>query len=360
MSFENRIELIQNIQEKRNSTVVTYILGDRVHNPAIVPLPGIIGKVATDVKPIFQHILSQVGYQQNIDLFVFTRGGDTNAVWPIVSLFREYCENLSVLIPFRCHSSGTMICLGANKVYMTKIAELSPIDPQTGNQFNPIDDFSKNRKGISVEDLNSYYDLGKDNFNLKDEADLEMFKELTKAVHPLALGNVKRVLSQSNLLSKKLLSLHLDPEENEELFNTITDTLTVKFFSHLHYINRKEAKEIFGDNIVQYPDADLENDILNLYYSYAESLKLNNTFCLFSEMGNHPEREVTLYNGLIESTQSSYCSKTRMKVFQRSELPQNMRINLQPGQTIPIIPGYPKSIYTEVFEQGWIINEEEV
>ena len=56
-------------------------------------------------------------------------------MWPIVSLIREFDKDFEVLVPYRCHSSGTLTALGAKRIVMDQLSELSPIDPSTGNQF---------------------------------------------------------------------------------------------------------------------------------------------------------------------------------------------------------------------------------
>jgi ClpP class serine protease len=89
-----------------------------------------------------------------LDVLLYTRGGATNAVWPIVSLLREFDSNFEVLVPYRAHSSGTMLTLAAKKIVMTRLAELSPIDPTTANQFNP--QLDKQLLGIAVEDVTAY------------------------------------------------------------------------------------------------------------------------------------------------------------------------------------------------------------
>ena len=88
-----------------------------------------------------------------------------NAVWPIVSLFREFDENFEVLVPFRCHSGDTLVALGTKKIVLTPLSELSPIDPTTGNQFNPSDPSNPSaRLGISVEDVVAYRTFVLDQF----------------------------------------------------------------------------------------------------------------------------------------------------------------------------------------------------
>lgn len=55
---------------------------------------------------------------------------------PIVSL-PQFCSEFEVIIPHKCHSTGTLIALGANKIVMTKQATLGPIDPSVNTPLNP-------------------------------------------------------------------------------------------------------------------------------------------------------------------------------------------------------------------------------
>ena len=88
-------------------------------------------------------------------------------VWPIVSIIREYDPAFEVLVLYRCHSAGTLVALGARRIHMAPLAELSPIDPSTGNQFNTIDQVNnKARLGIAVEDVQQYGIFVFDQFGL--------------------------------------------------------------------------------------------------------------------------------------------------------------------------------------------------
>lgn len=115
----------------------------------------------------------------------------------IAKLIREYCEEFNILIPFRAHSAGTLLALGANNLVMNKLGELNPVDPSTVNMFNPVlrppphGDLSdpRNRIPISVEEVTSHFDLSKEKVGLVSENDrLEVFRVLAKKREPLALA----------------------------------------------------------------------------------------------------------------------------------------------------------------------------
>ena len=128
-------------------------------------------------------------------MFLYTRGGHTLTPNRIVHLLREFCEKLAVLVPFRAHSAGTTLVLGADEIVMGPMGELGPVDPSVANIFNPLIDEKDPQKGnipISVEDLSAYMTLIRE----KGLSDPNVFstalKALTDRVHPLALGNVHR------------------------------------------------------------------------------------------------------------------------------------------------------------------------
>lgn len=362
MSYKERTQLISEIQTKRKSKLITLVLGDRETTPTGISLSGIKAHIAQDQKPVIYDLLKIAGRQKKLDLFIYTRGGGTEAVWPTVCLLREFCEELTILVLFRCHSAGTMICLGANQILMTKLGELSPIDPSTGNQFNPVDEiFKGHRKGISVEDVVSYLELARDEekFNFREPTNLlEVFKGLTRNVHPLALGNVNRIYLQTRLLAEKLLSLHLDPKKEKERIDRIINALTKELYSHLHFIGRREAIEILGENMVKEPGDDLESLMLRLFELYTEALNLRHNFCFFSEMGNDTRREFQLYSGIAENEKVSFVFRTDLTLYQRSELPPNLQITLQAGQPLPMIQGLPRAFPSEVRCEEWRENEE--
>ena len=110
----DRIKLIKQLQEIRNSSVICYITGDRERFNT---------KISDDVVSIFYRHLELMNYRDNIDLFLYTRGGDMITPIRLVKLIRSYCKKFGVLIPYRDHSAGTLVALGADEIVMTKIVK---------------------------------------------------------------------------------------------------------------------------------------------------------------------------------------------------------------------------------------------
>jgi len=195
-------QLIQQIEKLRNSRVITYITSDRQG-----PFNAMI---AMDVIPLMNKQLQTIQKVENIDLFLYSSGGDTMVPWRLVSMIREHCNKFSVIIPYKAHSAATMIALGADEIVMSGLSELSPIDPSTANAFNPIDSANpQSRIPISVEDVMAYRDLAKDKFGIKNEDDLakvfNQFIESNPQIHPLALGKVNRIHNLIVISATRLL-----------------------------------------------------------------------------------------------------------------------------------------------------------
>jgi hypothetical protein len=339
----SRKELIQQIERLRNSKVITYLTSDR---------PGPINaRVAMDIIPVFSKQLQKIGKTQNIDLFLYSTGGDTMVPWRLVSMIREYCDKFSVLIPYKAHSAATMIALGADEIVMTDLSELSPIDPSTANIFNPPDPLNpQNKIPISVEDVMAYFDLAKNKFGIKNDEDLAkifiQFIESNPQIHPLALGNVNRIHNLIRILAKRLLKSHKSPMKEEEI-EKIVDYFTEKLYSHQYFIGRREAKEDLGLKTVVYADENLAKVMTELYEEYAKEMELGKIWNPENELGMNVAQTKREYKiAFIETTQLSNYFELSLE-YRR----QQVNIVQQTPQGPIQIPQ--EQIVWRVVDQGW-------
>src|SRR5262245_9709940 len=144
MPFQERSAGLLEIGTELSAGVVADVTGDRENLET---------EVGTDVLRRIPRHLEAVGKQDRLALVLYTIGGDTNTPWPFVNFLRGYCDELFVLVPFWAHSAGTLIALGADKIYLTRFGTLGPIDPTVTNEFNPPDPANPDEKfPIAVED----------------------------------------------------------------------------------------------------------------------------------------------------------------------------------------------------------------
>ena len=337
----SKIDLIKKIEEKRGSKVITYITSDR---------PGPVNaRVAMDVIPIISEQLRKTGKVNKIDLFLYTAGGDTMVPWRLVSMIREYCDTFSVLVPYKAHSAGTMIALGADEIVMSDLSEISPIDPSTANIFNPTDPTNpQNKIPISVEDVIAYFDLAKNKFGIKSDEDLtkifNKFVEANPQIHPLALGNVNRTHNLIRLIAKRLLKSHKEPIKEDQI-EKIVEFFTEKLYSHTYFIGRKEAREELGVKSVIDADIELSNLMSDLYSEYAKEIELQKAvWNPENELGFNTSQNTKEYKiAFVESGVLSRIFNLKIE-FRR----QQVMVPQPNGVQVP-----QDQVQMRVLEQGW-------
>jgi hypothetical protein len=278
-----RKSLIEKLQTARdNRLTVAYVTSTR---------PGHEIQIADDAfRILYDHL--EAGRElakKGVDLFIHSNGGSGTVPWRIMSLIRQYSEDVSVLVPSHAFSAATLIALGAHKIIMHKMGCLGPIDPSVANIFNPPHPLAPGQLApISVEDVTAFFKLVKEDVGITHEDELvQALIALTEKIHPLAIGNVQRHHNQSRLMARKLLRLHMGESEEHEIEQLI-DTLKSNLFYHGHPINRDEAKDDLKLK-AEAPTAEVESLMWELYRQYEEDLKLKEPF--------NPLRELELKSG---------------------------------------------------------------
>ncbi|MFC1549461.1 hypothetical protein ACFL4R_01160, partial [Nitrospirota bacterium] len=180
--------------------------------------------------------------------------------------------------PHKAFSAATLMALGADEIVMHSMGMLGPVDPTVTNPFNPSNPANPTQVlGISVEDVSAYIALIKEDVGISHEDELiQAINILANKVHPLALGNVKRFMAQSRMMSKKLLELHMNKVQHEHKISEIVENLTSKLYFHGHPINRQEARDL-GLKVID-PDNELEEIIWRLYLEYESEMLLDSPF----------------------------------------------------------------------------------
>ncbi len=331
MARNERKAIIEALEAELEMPVIAWVHGDREN---------VITQIGVDQIARFPRHIQAIGSCQAIGLLLYTRGGDTNVPWPVVNILRAYADELVVLVPFFAHSAGTLVCLGANRILMSKIATLSPIDPSVANAFNPQDPANpQNRIAIAVEDVMAYFELAKSQGVVRDEDLAAAFRRLADSVHPLALGNVHRSIEQIRQLAEKLIRLH-SPDAEAEAVGERIRRLTTAFYTHSHLINRDEARSLGLP--VEDPTEKVESLMLDYYGHLVDDLELRSKFdpakiAAGAGQGQAPQ-SVKLERAYIEtgSTADVYATEGVVSMQpQQVALPQ---IPQTPGQANPILP----------------------
>jgi hypothetical protein len=323
-SREERVKLINAIEEKRGSKVLVYFCADR-------PMAG--SQVANDaVRILYEHLLAIAPTPKIklLDLYLYSIGGRVEVPWRVVAMLREFCKKLAIIVPYKAYSAATLITLGSDEILMGRKGELGPIDPSLMMIPGGLTPQKQQPTRLGVEDVFSY-------LTFINEAGLTDQTALAKSVciiaeklTPQVLGSIQRARSHIRLVGRKSLALCQPPLE-ERRIETIVQALTEKMYAHGHGIGRVEAEEIGLQ--VKKPDADLESLIWNLYLSYEKEFDLQASM---EPEGYFPSDNEDQYSkdgwevACIESTEKLdvFEGRLRMKRIRRQIPSANISINL--------------------------------
>ena len=289
--YLQRKALYEDWEATRKTRVLLFATGDR---------PGLETQVHPEILDHFAHHLDAIGDVEHISLFLYTRGGSTLAAWSIVNLVRQFCKKLEVVVPSKAHSAGTLICLGADSIMMTKQATLGPIDPSVNGPLNPEIPGAppQVRAPVSVEAINGFVAFAKEAIGLKKGGDLQsVLSALAEKVHPLVLGEVYRSRAQIRMLAKRLLQRQL---QDEKKVTPILDFLCSESGSHDYTIHRREARDDLGLKIEK-PDDALYAKIKAIYASMAATLELALPYSPDTVLGTLPQVDYKFCRALVES-----------------------------------------------------------
>jgi len=315
--FEPIKDKVESLLSKRKSDLfIAYITGDRR------PVELLSTKIAVETVPFFYEILKKNGHKKKITLFLYSNGGELEAPWALANLIREHCRWLEIIIPYKAFSAATLLSLAADKILMTPLSMLSPIDP-AGN-FS----IQNEPKTIQVEDITGYIDFVKEKVGLVEQNSLtESLKSLSNQVPPVVLGSVNRTHSLVRQIAAKMLSL-TKTEYSEIESKTVINNLTKELFSHKHYISRNEAKEI-GLKSIDIAKKDEESLVNEIYDFYVDKLKLNEIFNPTNHLtGEETQNTVSLDRAVITSSNTCFVFKTDAQITKTSTPDNRPNLNV--------------------------------
>ena len=312
--FQERKKIYEAIEKSRHSKVIAYATGNRL---------GMELSISTDAVDIIGEHLDKIGNPKKISLMLYTLGGNTLAAWNIINLLREFCKELEIIIPNKCRSAGTLMCLGADNIIMTIQATLGPIDPSLASPLGPIipNTNPPKKMPVSVESVKGYFDLLKNEVGVTEPNALgEAYKKLTDTINPLVLGDIYRSKCQIKMLARKLMSMHkLDDLYAEK----IVSFLCSDSGSHDYTINRTEAKSL-GLRISS-PSQKMYENLKTWYNNIIQEMHIKEALNPEKELNGLSKADFSYVRGVIESidmthafvTEGSYNVTTSPNSLQR-------------------------------------------
>lgn len=210
---------------------------------------------------------------ENALLFLATPGGDPHAGFRIARALQHTYGSFEAVIPGACKSAGTLVVVGANKLYMDDMSELGPLDIQVKKS----DEVIGRNSGLDVLQAVSYLQTNAMSafrsylLELTSQAGLStrvasdiasrlttgLYEPVFAQVDPMRLAEMQRAMeiafAYGRLLNER--SNNLRPDGLEKL--------VTGYPAHAFVIDRKEAKSIFV--AVEKPEGNLLNICQGLY-----------------------------------------------------------------------------------------------
>jgi hypothetical protein len=191
-----------------------------------------------------------------LDVLVFSSGGDIDAAYNLALLFRKFASNeLTFIIGRWAKSAATLLVCGGNRILMSPIAELGPIDPQI-TEVNPLE---KRVEHFSPLHIEATLNLIRDEFSKGNE---KLAKGLLERLQfPLTLGSFQKSLDIGvDYVTRLLSSRMLTGNDKDAKAKEIASKLTSGYADHGFCIDSSEAKSI-GLNVDE-----LSGDMLDVVW----------------------------------------------------------------------------------------------
>jgi hypothetical protein len=322
MPRQERKALIQQIEDARESRVLTYVTSDRA------PAPAQIGDDA--VRPMYSH-LREMGHVKKLDLLIYSRGGAIDVPWRVVTALRQTSDQWNILIPFRANSAATLIALGADQIVLGAQGELGPIDPQlTIQRMVPLPGGGQmpTQEQMAVEDIMAYTKFVHDRAGLSDQEALSnALSKLTERLDAVGLGSVYRTHLHIRDVAERMLQSHKKPLP-ERTMAAIIETLAERVYAHGHAIGLTEAKGL-GLPVVAADDA-LDDLMWQLLEQHEDDLKLLEPLDAVQAVAATDFYSEDTTIAMIESTWAAYSFRGQIEIrAQRQQPPQlNLSLNL--------------------------------
>lgn len=197
--------------------------------------------MSDDAVPILYECLRRYGPYDRLDLVLSTTGGSVIATRRIALLLREYARHLTILVPYRAWSAGTLLCLCANELVLGPLAELGPIDALTSTAGEPPPGMPGM---ISSEDIRAFRQLAEHWFGVTREEDrLQVLALVAQRIFPTTLSGFYRSDQLIRQVAHELLAYQLR-EESASTRQRIVDRLVGGYHAHDYPISRADAREI--------------------------------------------------------------------------------------------------------------------
>jgi hypothetical protein len=199
------------------------------------------GMINSDTVQILYDCLRHTGASERLHLVLSTAGGSVTAARQIALLLREFTARLTILVPYRAWSAGTLLCLSANELILGPLAELGPIDPHISSAGPPPEGAPAM---ISAEDIRAFRQMAEGWFGVQREEDrLQVLALVAQHIFPTSLSAFYRSHQLTRQIATELLCYQM-PDAEPGRRQQVVDQLIEGYYAHNYAISRAEARAL--------------------------------------------------------------------------------------------------------------------
>ncbi len=171
------------------------------------------------------------GTGDKIELLIYSPGGHPEIAFQVMKFLRGRFKTVNVIVPLGAKSAATLMCLGADKIYMGELAELGPIDIQLGDpveqggkSFSPLDEFKSMEymREMAIEWIDYYASIMLEQYEiplhdgLRDAVPLvsALMRPIFERIDPIEMGGYRRAIAISEEYAKRMLAISGNPNHS--------------------------------------------------------------------------------------------------------------------------------------------------
>lgn len=204
--------------------------------------------------------LKNIDRSKILDVIIDCSGGNIEAAYQLIGLFRNNCTKLRVFVPDWAKSAATFFCLGADEIWMSQMAELGPLDAQISDPRDPDTTISALEEFRAIDYLRTAAFETMDQLvtmlitrtrmrvrDLLSEARqfaTELTRPLYAQVDPLLFGAAHRALEMSMEYGQRVMKRYAYKDWKENKIDEIVERLTWTYPSHSFVIDYEEATQL--------------------------------------------------------------------------------------------------------------------
>jgi hypothetical protein len=242
--LEKFFELIRELEKERSSRIWSMLhlkRGFHICAPAMWALYQ--GRVHT-------------GSGEKVEILIHSGGGHPEIAYAAMKFFRRRFKKVNVIVPLVAKSAATLMCLGADRIFMGELGELGPIDIQLDDQvkhgergFSPLDEFKSLEfmREQAIEWMDYYAAVMNRRYGmsikeaLKDSVPLvsSLMRPMFEQIDPIEMGGNRRALAIGEEYAKRMLALVGNPNPRE-----IVRRMVWEYPSHDFHVDFEEAEEV--------------------------------------------------------------------------------------------------------------------